>query len=140
MALRSTFRRLYAVSAHSPTTSLPSSPLGLTPIGRTKTSTGLVGLPVHPSPFLALVKTYDLILSTLAKIPPGAVYRRSVEAVVRNRREVVAPYAEMKEHAQGVEEAVRTVEERLGAGLIEEVVVQAEDEHALAEKMVEWKA
>lgn len=142
-AFRASLRRLArSANAQAPPTSLPASAdfiSSLPSIGRTKLSTGIVGLPVHPSPFAHLVKLYDDTLATLNRIPPGAVYRQSVEAVIRQRRQAVAPYLEIAS-GEGVEQTIAKVEEQLGSGLIEEIVNQAEDEKALAEKMVEWKA
>ena len=140
-AFRASVRRLAsAANAQSPATSTYTLNIANLPsIGRTKVSTGITGLAVHPSPFIHLVKVYDDTLATLNQIPAGAVYRQSAEAVIKQRRPVVAPYVEITPD-EGVEETIAKVEEEIGSGLIEEVVLQAEDEKSLALKMLEWKA
>lgn len=60
--------------------------------------------------------------------PPTSIYRQSVEAITKHRVAILESTEDIKE-----------MEERIDAGLIEEVVLQAEDELALASKMNSWK-
>jgi NADH dehydrogenase (ubiquinone) 1 alpha subcomplex subunit 5 len=95
-----------------------------------KRTTGIHGLAVHPDPLPALIKTYESTLSTLSSIPPTSVYKQSVEALVRNKLNIV-------KNASG---DVTAAEQRLNEGQIEEALDIAEDELSLAAKMIEWKA
>merc|ERR1712230_170611 len=90
---------------------------------RTKTTTGITGLAVHPDPLPHLLKTYTATSTILSKMPAGAVYRQSVESIIKERREIV-------ERLQG----------QNAESDIEAVVSQAEDELQLAGKMLDWKA
>ncbi|CEQ38788.1 SPOSA6832_00240 [Sporobolomyces salmonicolor] len=102
---------------------------------RSKVSTGITGLSIHPDPLPALVHMYNSTLTLLNQIPASAVYRQSVESITRERLGAVTLAG-----AQGGETAIEGVERQIGAGLIEEVILQAEGELKLAAKMVEWKA
>jgi len=95
-----------------------------------KRTTGIHGLAVHPDPLPALIKTYESTLSTLSSIPQTSVYRQSVEALVRNKLNIV-------KNASG---DVTAVEQRLNEGQIEEALDIAADELSLVAKMIEWKA
>ena len=95
-----------------------------------KRTTGIHGLAVHPDPLPALVKTYESTLSTLSSIPQTSLYRQSVEALVRNKLNIV-------KNASG---DVTAAEQRLNEGQIEEALDIAADELSLATKMIEWKA
>jgi len=95
-----------------------------------KRTTGIHGLAVHPDPLPALIKTYESTLSTLSSIPQTSVYRQSVEALVRNKLNIV-------KNASG---DVTAAEQRLNEGQIEEALDIAADELSLAAKMIEWKA
>ncbi|KAF8203618.1 NADH2 dehydrogenase [Pholiota molesta] len=95
-----------------------------------KRTTGIYGLNVHPDPLPELVKTYESTLSALSAIPQTSVYRQGVEALVRNKLNIV-------QNANG---DVATVEAKLNEGQIEEALDIASDELKLAAQMVEWKA
>lgn len=105
------------------------------PLRRTKISTGIVGLSVHPSPFSALRSTYTSTLSILGGMPPAAVYRQAAEGITRERLSAVD---QLEGNAD--ETAIAALEARIGQGQIEEVIQIAEDELSLAGKMLEWKA
>lgn len=103
---------------------------------RTKLTTGLTGLDVHPSPIEHLAKTYASTLSLCAQMPQGAVYRQACESITNERKSVVDRFA--KESVS--EQVIESVERELGQGQqIEEVIIEAEDELKLAAKMLEWK-
>ncbi|GAA5907963.1 complex I NDUFA5 subunit family protein [Sporobolomyces salmoneus] len=126
--IRATRRLLQAV----PTTAHPAnSPSSL----RTKISTGIAGYPVHPEPLRALSQTYQGTLTLLQQIPASAVYRQSTESITKERLEAIKSIG-----GQGTEQEIEAVEARIGAGVIEEVLEQAQGELQLAGKMIEWKA
>ncbi|OLL24179.1 putative NADH dehydrogenase [ubiquinone] 1 alpha subcomplex subunit 5, mitochondrial [Neolecta irregularis DAH-3] len=91
-------------------------------------STGLTGLMSHPNPRPALVDLYKQTITRLSALPDHAVYRQSVESITLERLKVV-------EETEDVEE----IEKKLGSGLIEELIHQAQDELYLIGKMEEWK-
>ncbi|CAG8554644.1 14681_t:CDS:2 [Ambispora leptoticha] len=93
-----------------------------------KTTTGIFGLAVHPNPRPHLIKTYNETLQVLARLPEHAVYRQSAEALTQHRLSI----------AEATED-INEIEKGIGAGQIEEVILQAEDEKQLAAKMEEWK-
>lgn len=93
-----------------------------------KATTGLFGLAVHPNPRSHLIGTYRKTLEALTQIPPTAVYRQATEALTRNRLSIVE-----------TTENVKDIENKIGAGIIEEVIWQAEDELKLTNKVKEWR-
>ncbi|PKY47447.1 hypothetical protein RhiirA4_522596 [Rhizophagus irregularis] len=93
-----------------------------------KATTGIFGLAVHPDPRPHLIKTYNKTLSALTHIPPTAVYRQATEATTKHRLKIA-------ESTKNIQE----IEEKIDAGQIEELIVQAEDELKLVAKMEEWK-
>ncbi|GAA5888858.1 hypothetical protein JCM6882_002879 [Rhodosporidiobolus microsporus] len=101
---------------------------------RTKISTGITGIAVHPEPLPALIHNYQSTLSLLEKIPAGAVYRQSAESITKERLAAVQQLG-----GEGSEADIEAVEQKIGAGFIEEVIMQSEDELKLAGKAVEWK-
>lgn len=113
--------------------SAPSTALA-TPPARVRLTTNLTGLAVHPAPFSHLTEIYSATLSLLSQMPPSAVYRQSVESITKERMSVIELLG-----GKGAETDIEKVEEKIGAGLIEEVVVMAQTELALAEKMMEWQ-
>ncbi|KAK0523101.1 hypothetical protein OC834_003023 [Tilletia horrida] len=124
--------RAAAAATAGPSVSTPS----IAP--RTKQTTEIFGIDVHPSPLTELRDTYSRTLSTLQALPQGTVYRQATEALTNHRLSVV-------ESALGQgkivdEDAIKTVEDKLELGQIEEVIMQAHDELGLAAKMIEWKA
>ncbi|KAL0094569.1 NADH dehydrogenase 1 alpha subcomplex subunit 5 NDUFA5 [Phycomyces blakesleeanus] len=94
----------------------------------TKVSTNITGIAVHPTPRPHLIKTYNNTLQALSSFPSTAVYRQATEAFTQQRLAVV-------ESTENLEE----IEAKLGAGQIEEVIIQAEEELKLVGKMAEWK-
>ncbi|GME85645.1 unnamed protein product [Ambrosiozyma monospora] len=92
--------------------------------------TGLSGLYQHPNPRPVLIKLYESTLTKLdEKFPKDSIYRQSVENLTQSRLKIV------KEN-----EVVEKIENNIGCGLIEELIVQANDEYNLLHKMAEWKA
>ncbi|EGW34453.1 uncharacterized protein SPAPADRAFT_134311 [Spathaspora passalidarum NRRL Y-27907] len=91
--------------------------------------TGITGLYQHPNPRPALISLYKYTLDVLNnRYPKESVYRQSVEALTKNRLKIVEE-----------EEIVENIEKRIGDGLIEEVLVQADDELKLAQEMATLK-
>ena len=72
---------------------------------------------------------YAKILGTVNRMPESAAYRRHTEQIVRDRLALVQS-----------EPTVEGLEAKLNSGLIEEVVIQAENELVLARRMLEFKA
>ncbi|GAA6038586.1 hypothetical protein JCM8097_009433 [Rhodosporidiobolus ruineniae] len=102
---------------------------------RTKLSTGITGIPVHPEPLPALLHTYNSTLALLQQIPASAVYRQSVEAITRERLAAVNQLG-----SDGSEDSIEAVENKIGHGIVEELIQQAQEELKLAGKVIEWKA
>ncbi|GAB5586790.1 hypothetical protein Unana1_01690 [Umbelopsis nana] len=94
----------------------------------TKSTTGIAGLPVHPNPRPHLISTYNATLTAAARLPTTAVFRQAVESLTQHRLSIV-----------NSTENINEIEEKLDAGQIEEVILQAEDELKLVGKMEEWK-
>ncbi|CAO3643175.1 unnamed protein product [Cunninghamella blakesleeana] len=94
----------------------------------TKVTTGLTGIPVHPNPRPHLIQTYNETLSVLSRFPAHAVYRQSTESFTKNRLAIV-------EATENVDE----IESKIAGGQIEELILQAEDELKLVNKMEQWK-
>lgn len=93
-----------------------------------KKTTALVGLTVAKEPREALLKLYKETLKVLGNMPQSAQYRIHTEQITKQRLGLVEQ-----------ESDVLTLEQKLGAGQIEEVMKQAEDELSLANKMQEWQ-
>ncbi|OZJ02099.1 hypothetical protein BZG36_05211, partial [Bifiguratus adelaidae] len=93
-----------------------------------KTTTGLTGIAVHNSPRPTLIKVYNQTLSRLSALPASAVYRQAAEALTKHRLEIVESTKDVNE-----------IEKKIGAGQVEELIWQAEDELKLVEKMEQWK-
>lgn len=84
--------------------------------------TGLTGIYQHPNPRPALIALYNHTLTVLdTKFPKDSVYKQSVEALTRNRLKVVQE-----------EEITENIENKIGGGLIEEIIIQAHEELGLA--------
>ncbi|KZT44331.1 hypothetical protein SISSUDRAFT_1029059 [Sistotremastrum suecicum HHB10207 ss-3] len=96
-----------------------------------KTTTGFVGLAVHPDPLPALSKTYKSTLSLLESIPESSIYRQGVQALTAKKLAVVEAALEKGD--------VELVEKELGEGQLEEALLVAQDEFKLVGKMIEWK-
>ena len=92
--------------------------------------TGITGILQHPNPRPALISLYKATLTELSeKFPADSIYRQSVENLTKSRLAIVES-----------NEVVEKIENQIGCGLIEEVVIQANEELELAKKMAEWKA
>ncbi|ANZ73459.1 BA75_00686T0 [Komagataella pastoris] len=92
--------------------------------------TGLTGLFQHPSPRPTLITLYKATLKNLEeKIPKESVYRTAVEAFTKERLSIVEN-----------NEVIEDIEKKIGSGLVEELIVQANEEYDLIDKMAEWKA
>lgn len=91
--------------------------------------TGLAGLYQHPNPRPALISLYNHTLSYLGNnFPEHSVYRQSVEAMTKNRLKIVED-----------NEINEVIENKIGGGLIEEIVVQASEELHLARELSKLK-
>ncbi|KAL6256365.1 hypothetical protein P5V15_012481 [Pogonomyrmex californicus] len=96
--------------------------------GALKKSTNLTGLAVCKNPHLELVPLYKRILRVLEKLPKDYTYRKETEKLVKDRMTI------MKLNAD-----VQSVEDKIGCGQVEELIIQARNELSLAEKMAIWK-
>jgi hypothetical protein len=91
----------------------------------TKTSTGIVGLPVVEDSVAVLAALSTKLLADVAgAAPPSARYRQAVEALYSAR---LAACNELKEP--------EAVEAALGQGQMEELIRMARDEEALIPRM-----
>ena len=108
---------------------------------RTKRSTNIAGLEIHPDPLPELESTYTQTLRVLKTMPESAVFRQSSEAVTQQRLDIVkaAMSETSRKNAYASEAAIDQVVAQLDSGLIEEIVDQAQDELHLAAKMIDWK-
>ncbi|CAG9798747.1 unnamed protein product [Chironomus riparius] len=96
--------------------------------GLLKQATGLTGLAVSPNPHYTLTALYGKILRALAKMPQDAAYRKYTEQIVNDRLKAVQTYKN-----------VEALENAVGCGQAEEMILQAEKELVLARKMLGWK-
>ncbi|XP_064486263.1 NADH dehydrogenase [ubiquinone] 1 alpha subcomplex subunit 5-like [Ornithodoros turicata] len=96
--------------------------------GVTKVTTGLTGLAVAKNPHHSLSVLYNKILRVLQNMPETAAYRKYTEQVAKERLTLVES-----------EKDVAKLERMIGAGQIEQVIVQAENELVLARRMMSWK-
>ncbi|KIW20274.1 hypothetical protein PV08_00849 [Exophiala spinifera] len=74
------------------------------------TPTGLTGLTTHPSPRPALIYTYRQTLKKLEQIPKSSVYRQSVEALTKQRLEIVEA-----QRPEGYEQWLERVRKQIAA-------------------------
>ncbi|ODQ52404.1 hypothetical protein SAICODRAFT_30828 [Saitoella complicata NRRL Y-17804] len=91
-------------------------------------TTGITGLAAVAKPRPVLLEHYKNTLAALSELPSHAVYRQATEALTKHRQSIVE-----------ATESADEIEQKIGAGLIEEVILQAETELSLAKKMKEWK-
>ncbi|KAH8270186.1 hypothetical protein KR018_005443, partial [Drosophila ironensis] len=91
-------------------------------------STGLTGLAVSTNPHHTLSALYGKILRAVAKMPQEASYRKYTEKLIKERANAVA-----------MQKQVFALENAVGCGQVEELIVQAENELVLARKMLGWK-
>lgn len=91
--------------------------------------TGLTGLYQHPNPRPALISLYKHTLKFLElDFPADSVYKQSVEAMTKNRLKIVEE-----------NEINEVIENKIGGGLIEEIVIQASEELTLAKELAKLK-
>lgn len=91
--------------------------------------TGLTGILQHPNPKPTLEALYNATLDELAqKFPPHSLYRKSVENLTRARLQIIQN-----------NDVIEQIEQKIGCGLIEEVIIQADEELELLRKLAEWK-
>ncbi|CUM45474.1 uncharacterized protein AC631_02052 [Debaryomyces fabryi] len=87
--------------------------------------TGLTGIYQHPNPRPALIALYNHTLTVLdKKFPKESVYKQSIEALTKNRLKIVQE-----------EEITENIENKIGGGLIEEIIIQAHEELGLANEL-----
>jgi NADH dehydrogenase (ubiquinone) 1 alpha subcomplex subunit 5 len=91
--------------------------------------TGITGVRPHPYPRRQLLGVYTATLQSLQGIPSNAVYRQSVEAITKERLRIVEST-----------EDTNAIEAQIGQGLVEELIIAAERELLLVEKMKQWQA
>ncbi|KAJ3117464.1 ndufa5, NADH-ubiquinone oxidoreductase subunit [Phlyctochytrium bullatum] len=91
-------------------------------------TTGIYGLAVHHNPRPELLSLYSKILHKAERMPETSVYRKSVEAITRQRLSIVE-----------AEASVSKIEQTIDNGQIEELIQQAEDELNLISLMERHK-
>uniref|UniRef100_A0A7R9ILQ1 NADH dehydrogenase [ubiquinone] 1 alpha subcomplex subunit 5 n=1 Tax=Timema tahoe TaxID=61484 RepID=A0A7R9ILQ1_9NEOP len=96
--------------------------------GALKKTTGLTGLVVSKHPHHTLGILYNKILRSLQKMPSNAAYRKYTEKIISERARIVETTSTVSE-----------IENNIGCGQVEELIVQAENELVLARKMLGWK-
>jgi len=79
-------------------------------------------------PIPVLVNAYKDTLAAASTMPATAVYRQSIEAITNHRLAIVEST-----------ECLDEIEQTIGAGQIEQLVLQAENELSLTKSMLEWK-
>jgi len=101
-----------------------------------KATTGLTGIKIHPNPLPTLRDTFDSNLQLIRTFPESSVYRQSLEVLLSHKRTILQNALD-KEGPGDV--GIARVESELGDGQqIEEVLMAAEDELSLTQKMLEW--
>ncbi|KAK9448176.1 ETC complex I subunit conserved region-domain-containing protein [Limtongia smithiae] len=95
----------------------------------TQKSTGLTGIYEFPNPRPRLLRLYYETDRLLQEFPESSVYRKSVEGINKHRAAIVEANTE-----------VFDIEQKIGGGLIEEILIQAGEEYILAQKLLQWKA
>ncbi|KAF7996473.1 hypothetical protein HCN44_002105 [Aphidius gifuensis] len=93
-----------------------------------KHSTLLTGLAVSKLPRRTLGNLYAKILRSLEKCPAESAYRKNVESIVKERAAIVKST-----------EDVAKIENKIGCGQVEELILQAENELLLTRRMINWK-
>ncbi|KAK9338462.1 hypothetical protein LIPSTDRAFT_111403 [Lipomyces starkeyi NRRL Y-11557] len=91
--------------------------------------TGLTGIYEFPNPRPRLLRLYQETERLLKEFPEDSVYRKSVEGICKFRSQVVKEITDVEE-----------IEQKVGGGLIEELLIQAGEEYRLAEHLLKWKA
>merc|ERR1712072_21107 len=93
-----------------------------------KTTTGIVGVEADPNAPETLRHLLKQILREVKVIPEAAQYRVSVEVMANERLAVVSKDISPEQ-----------MEEEIGQGQLEELILHAKDELSLIPKMAEWK-
>ena len=83
---------------------------------------------VEPFPRMKLMKLYYLILQEISTLPDEYGYKRLVREMTRYRMKVVDE-----------NECIRTIEEKIGYGIVEELIQQAHNELKLMRIMQKWR-
>ncbi|KOX78801.1 NADH dehydrogenase [ubiquinone] 1 alpha subcomplex subunit 5, partial [Melipona quadrifasciata] len=91
-------------------------------------TTGLTGLPVCEHSREKLRTTYDRILRVIVHFPKDYVYRKAVEDLVKERKNIIEQ-----------NEDVAVIEQKIGQGQIEEVIISAQGELSLIQDMLSQK-
>ena len=97
----------------------------------TKTTTGIVGLPVDPHARETLIALNEKLLDEIKAVPEGAEYRKSIEATCNYRLKC------LREH-----EDEATLEELIGMGQLEELIESQTEELGVLRMYVQeemWK-
>lgn len=94
----------------------------------TRIYTGLAGLPAIKEPHKELLKQYKKLLRRLTALPKESNYRMTTENLVNERKNIV-------ESSQSPEE----IENKINAGVCEELIQQAKYEIDLVEVMKKFK-
>ena len=97
--------------------------------GYTKHATNMVGLMVAKTPKTTLQDLYTKTLAAVTAIPQSSAYRQQVETLTQQRLDLV-----------NASNNIGNIEKKINAGQIEEVIVQAQDELSLVEKMASWQS
>ena len=96
--------------------------------GPLKISTGIAYLDVEPFPRMKLMKLYHLALDELRELPDVYGYKFLSQELTRYRMKVV------DEH-----QSIRAIEDKIGYGMIEELIMAAHNELKLLRIMAAWK-
>ncbi|XP_076637517.1 NADH dehydrogenase (ubiquinone) subunit ND-13B [Colletes latitarsis] len=93
-----------------------------------KKTTGLTGIAVSKNPKCELDKLYRRILKVLSTLPQESAYKRNTEKLIRDKWDIVEQNND-----------VTAIEEKIGCGQLEEVIIQAQNELTLAEQMSKFR-
>lgn len=96
--------------------------------GPLKLSTGIAFLDVEPFPRMKLMKLYYLALQEINELPDEYQYKILSRELTRFRMKVVDE-----------NESIRAIEEKIGYGMIEELVAAAHNEVKLLRLMKNWQ-
>jgi NADH dehydrogenase (ubiquinone) 1 alpha subcomplex subunit 5 len=90
----------------------------------TSKSTGLFGIDKHPDPKPTLLALYRRTLNVVSRFPQESFYRETVETLTKTRLEALETAKTMSEF-----------EQKIDCGIVEEIIIQAEEELKLIEIM-----
>ena len=96
--------------------------------GALKLTTGIAYMDVEPFPRMKLMKLYYLALQELKDLPDNYGYKFLSQELTRFRMRTVDENM-----------SVRAIEDKIAAGLIEELIFQAHNEIKLLRIMKNWK-